>query len=345
MDSDWYLGWNIFVEDTQATQCLVDSEFRGEPQNESLSWSQKFKYAWDCIKNSGDSTVEGRVRDYLRPYSTEKTGTHLTFGRWLTNTSKVIAKLGIEYQLLSAKEPGIIESFRLLENSGWRNILGGSFEYDNRDDRLFPTKGVFSNISLDYIHKRRGSNHLLRLDGMFSHYVSAQTLLSFLPFSNYSPVMNFLGRIIWKNKLQYGVVRSVNQKPVPVDLLYLLGGPHSLRGYQYYSIGKKITVPGMEGVFPYGGTQQFLYNLEWQFPLFPKARLYGLVFFDMGYADDQLFTGWKTFWSRLKKDVGLGVMFITPLGPLHFKWGIPISENYKLKTHQTEFHFSVGADF
>lgn len=352
MDSDWYLGWSTFIEDTQATQCVMDAEFRGEPTGKDVSvpWSQKFQYMRNCIKNSGDSKVEGPfdTRTYIRPYFTEKTGTHVTIGRWLTNTSKVIAKLGLEYQLLSAKEDGIIESFQLRENSGSRGVLGGAFEYDNRDDQMFPTNGVFTNLSLDHIHKWRDSNNLIRFDWTGSHYISTKTLLSFLPFDQsvaYSPVMEFLGRVVWKNKLQYGRVHSVSGKSIPVDLRYLLGGPHSLRGYQYYAVGRQIEVPGIEGAFPYGGTQKLLYNLEFQFPILPKARLYGLFFFDMGYADDQLFTNWRAFLSQLKKDVGLGVMFMTPMGPVNLKWGIPISSDYKLNMAETEFHFSVGADF
>ena len=351
MDSDWYFGWNTFIEDTQATQCLTDAEFRGEPQGKdvSVTWSQRFQYIRDCIKASGDSVVDGSFdTSYLRPYFTEKTGTHVTLGRWLTSTSKVIAKLGIEYQLLSAKEAGIIEEFQLRENSGVRNILGGSFEYDDRDDQMFPTNGLFTNVSLDHIYKWRDSNHVMRFEWMGSHYISTQKLLSVLPLDQsivYSPVMEFLGRVVWKNKLQYGRVHSVNGKSIPVDLLYLLGGPHSLRGYQYYTVGKQIVVPGVEGSFPYGGTQKLLYNLELQFPILPKARLYGLFFFDMGYADDQLFANWKNLFSQLKKDVGLGVMFMTPMGPVNLKWGIPISEGYDLNIDQIQFHFSIGADF
>lgn len=350
MDSDWYLGWNTFIEDTQATQCIMDSEFRGEPQGEdvSVTWSQKFQYIKNCIKNSGDSMVEGLfdTRTYLRPYFTEKTGVHVTVGRWLTNASKVIAKLGIEYQLLSAKEPDIIENFQLRENSGVRNILGGSFEYDNRDDQMFPTSGFFTNISLDHIYKWRDSNNLLRFHWTGSYYINTQKLISLLPLSQsiaYSPVMEFLGRVVWKNKLQYGRVHSVNEKSIPVDLLYLLGGPHSLRGYQYYSVGRKITVAGLS--IPYGGTQQLLYNLELQFPILPKARLYGLLFLDMGYAEDYLFADWRTLLSQLKKDVGLGVMFVTPMGPVNLKWGVPVSEDYRLDIDQIQFHFSIGADF
>ena len=359
MDSDWYLGWNTFIEDTRATQCLIDPEFRGEPEGGSIKWSKKLQYMWNCIKKPGASktsssfiakSVKGREEDvsYIRPYFIERTGTHLTFGRWLTNTSKLVSKLGIEYQLLSAFKDNIIEGFQLQEHSGARNILGGIFEYDGRDDRLFPTNGFFSNISVDHIYKWSSSNHLARMDWTGSHYVSTKTLLSLLPFSQsfaYSSMVDFLGRVVWKNKLQYGRVHSLNRGSIPVDLLYLLGGPHSLRGYRYYSVGKKIAIEGLQREVPYGGTQKFLYNLEMQFPILSKARLYGLAFFDMGYADDQLFTNWKTFLSHLKKDVGLGVMFITPMGPINLKWGIPISENYRLKMDQAQFHFSVGADF
>ena len=348
MDSDWYLGWNVFVEDTRAVQCLIDPQFRGEPKDSK--WLDKMQYIQNCIKNSGTSkagTLAGeRLSEvsYTRPYFTEKTGTHLTFGRWLSNTSKVISKLGLEYQLLSAFEDSIITAFQLREYSGVRNILGASFEYDDRDDRLFPSKGFFSNISLDHIYKWSDANHLARVDWTGSFYISTRALLSLFPLSQpaaYSSVMDFLGRVVWKNRMQYGQVRSLNRDSAPVDLLYLLGGPHSLRGYKYQSVGRSIAVEGIEKRVPYGGTQKFLYNLEMQFPLSRKARLYGLMFFDMGYADNE----WTALWSHLKKDVGLGVMFVTPIGPINLKLGAPISDDYRLKMGQAEFHFSVGADF
>ncbi len=352
MDSDWYLGWNVFVEDTKATQCLIDPQFRGEPKGSK--WPDKLQYIENCIKESGASKARGFVSkgledvSYTRPYFTEKTGTHLTFGRWLSNTSKVISKLGLEYQLLSAFEDSIITAFRLKEYSGIRNIAGISFEYDDRDDRIFPSKGVFSNISSDHIYKWSDSNHLVRVDWTGSHYINTRTLLSLFPLSQsfaYSSAMDFLERVVWKNRLQYGWVHSLNRDSVPVDLLYLLGGARSLRGYKYYSVGRSISVAGKEKKVPYGGSQKFLYNLEMQFPLLKKARFYGLVFFDMGYADHQLFASRQAFWSRLKKDAGVGVMLSTPIGPLNLKLGVPISDRYRLELDQAEFHFSMGADF
>lgn len=349
MDSDWYLSWNMFIEDTRVAPCLMDSggELKG-----SVTWSQRLKYVWSCIKNSGASQVNSPVAggigglSYIRPYFVEKTGTHLTFGRWLTNTSRVVSKLGVEYQLLSASQKGVVDSFQLVEHSGVRSIFGSSFDYDDRDDRMFPTSGFSSNISLDYIYKWKDSNQIIQMDWMGSYYMSTQKLLSLLPFLQsvtYSPTMDFLKHIVWKNKLQYGQIHSLNRGAVPVDLLYLLGGPHSLRGYRYYSVGRQISVDGE--MVPYGGTQKFLYNLELQFPILTKVRLYGLAFFDMGYADDRLFNNWKNFFSLLQKDVGLGVMFLTPMGPINLKWGFPISKGAKLDVQKFEFHFSVGADF
>ena len=131
------------------------------------------------------------------------------------------------------------------------------------------------------------------------------------------------------------------KKNIPFDKLYLLGGPYSLRGFSIYSVGTKKEVTDVSGThyIPYGGIQQIVYNLELQIPLIPKARLYGSFFFDIGYAADQIRL------SDLRKSVGFGVLFSTPMGPINLKWGFPLNPIKKYKEDALSFHFNVGYDF
>ena len=350
LDSNWYLNFNIYFEDTvfvryvkKLGRCLVnDTRFS------------------ECIKNYSykdiqKQSISRNFEDY-RPYSAEKQGVQIALGRWFSDTVKVFYKTGIENVFLSSPDPEVNNHFHLSQARGRRGTLGGSLEYDNRDDRMFPTKGVLSSLSLDYIRKFRYENfspqNLARVDASLGYYISLNRLFS-LPFFPRTPryVMfeELLRKFVLKNKFQYGRIGSFSQdKRVPVDLLYLLGGPHTLRGFGVYSVGGcHLNVCDYKG-HKYGGNSQAFYNLEFQFPLMSQRRLFGLLFFDVGFADDNLFQGAliKT-WNKMEKDVGFGFLFVTPMGPLNLKWGFPFKKSsWALALEEgPEFQFSVGTEF
>ena len=87
-----------------------------------------------------------------------------------------------------------------------------------------------------------------------------------------------------------------------------------------------------------GGTQQLLYQAELQYPLIKEAGIMGVVFYDIGAADDTIDS--DGFYS----DVGMGLRWFSPIGPLRFEWGFPLNRDPE-RHRPVVFEFSIGTPF
>src|SRR4030095_11161895 len=95
------------------------------------------------------------------------------------------------------------------------------------------------------------------------------------------------------------------------------------------------------GSLPLGGNMQVIWNSEVEFPLFKKVGISGVLFYDMGNAynlEDRYCSGLQRKHSQvsikfdpcfraaesltvgLRKSVGFGFRWISPIGPLRFEW-------------------------
>ncbi len=99
------------------------------------------------------------------------------------------------------------------------------------------------------------------------------------------------GRIIFRGSLGYTIVDDL--KSLPLSLLFLTGGPESVRGFRLQSIGP--------------GRYLKIISLEYQHII--VGNWYGAVFADAGTAANQ-------FNRSLSKGVGIGVGYNSPVGPI-----------------------------
>jgi outer membrane protein insertion porin family len=116
--------------------------------------------------------------------------------------------------------------------------------------------------------------------------------------------------------------------------------------------------------FVLGGNKQAILNLEIEFPLVQSAGLKGVVFVDGGNAfnDDEGFfyigtpasmraPGYLIGSNRivptplgLFTSFGFGVRWFSPIGPLRFEWGIPITK-HAARDRDVVFEFTIGNFF
>ena len=365
-DSDWYFSFDFFYENSEFSQFLRTNlndylNDKPSPKNVPITNQRAENDANDSQNNSATESPYPLLSG--RPYIIERKGFQFALGYWLKDQWKILPKIGLidmrmqelTESLMTGLGSSVRESFQLDASEGLRVLLGGSVEYNGKNDVLFPTSGLHTRFSSDYIYRfarmKFSGLNLFKIDLSVSHYANIQDLFSNLSRNLISlKWSNYLSNVTLKNKIQYGSIYSLGsgESFIPVDLLYLLGGPVDLRGYSLLSVGKTISIPragGSSYSIPYGGAQQLVYNLELQLPILLRNRLYGLLFFDIGQADDHLIPKiFKRGWNVLKKNVGIGVSWASPLGPVHLKLGFPI-EHEKDFFKDKEFHFNIGYDF
>lgn len=223
-----------------------------------------------------------------------------------------------------------------------------TLEYDKRNDRFAPTSGVYASSSLEYAGL---GGDMRYTKGFFTGRWYKK----------------LIWELVFRNNFTYGFIRAndPNSTP-PYNELFLLGGANSLRGYDWFSIGRRRysskryqCLTGQLGQdqcppngynqfpqnqatqnlanVPYGGTQQLVYNTEIEFPLISEAGIRGVFFYDVGYADDVL------KFEDLRSDVGFGFRWFSPIGPLRFEWGFPL--NRQDGENATSFQFAIGSPF
>ncbi len=111
---------------------------------------------------------------------------------------------------------------------------------------------------------------------------------------------------------------------------YFLGG-ESLRGFEVAGVGARLWANqdyALGGLWKINGTFQL------NFPVFipDEYQFKGFVFYDYGVlgeppSSDMEYAGIDNLYSdRLRQSVGLGVYWKTPMGPMNFSWGFPITK-------------------
>jgi outer membrane protein insertion porin family len=127
---------------------------------------------------------------------------------------------------------------------------------------------------------------------------------------------------------------------VPFYRRYWLGGATSLRGW-----GRFDVAPLFEGV-PIGGHTMMDSSAELRVPLW--RSLSAVAFADAGNA-------WNNAWdfnlNDLRYDVGPGLRYLTPVGPIRLDFGYQLKRipglliDGKPEAHRYRFHFSIGQAF
>lgn len=161
-------------------------------------------------------------------------------------------------------------------------------EYDSRDDRINPRRGVFYSTSVQAGRKKNlGPEELVKASGSRKTYDNKRI---YLDAEFYLPA--------WKRQVLavslHGRQIQSNEGVIPTPDLFRLGGAKTLRGYR-------------EDQFRGSGIAWS--NIEWRYVLGRRSRVF--LFMDTGYfstKDDQTFKMGYGFGFRL--ETGLGMMGI-----------------------------------
>jgi len=247
----------------------------------------------------------------------------------------------------------------------YTTAIGPVLQFDQRNNRLFPTKGFILDLRTQFASAYFGAGGLSFIENQLIESAPAQGLMGGSWFldskakSNNFFQLNTSARFYFDLNLDIlkGVIAKVNVSLGYMDTFgqllisenYFVGSQNTVRGYHLRSIGPVALVgrlrpdkPLMD--FIVGGNKQFLTNFELEFPIVKNLGLSGVLFLDFGnvYAHDEnyFFAGGqsKTFESPTPYDplgiyaltglyssFGFGVRWMSPLGLLRFEWGVPLT--------------------
>ena len=116
---------------------------------------------------------------------------------------------------------------RNLFNSGTTSAIRFAISWDSRNNRLFPTEGVYAMASTEI------SDSLLASDNNFIRHE--------LNLRLYKPIW---GPFVAKLNTQWGLVTSRDGRGVPIYERYFLGGITDVRGFDIQSIGPRLGIAG-----------------------------------------------------------------------------------------------------
>jgi len=233
---------------------------------------------------------------------------------------------------------GVLLANRFL--SGVTSSLRLSLTYDKRNNRLFPSQGFIHYGSVEY------APPFLKIGGspfLFTRYTAYSRLYFPLPLG-----------AVFKTNATIGYIQQLDaNRPLPISELYYVGGINSLRGYLLRSISPTLLAPRSGSPdasidrLDVGGNKQLVLNLELEFPVFEKAGIRGVVFYDAGnaYATNESFFEDDDGYAKLGlyHAVGFGFRWFSPVGPLRFEWGIPITP--RPEDQRILFEFTIGNFF
>ena len=345
LDSRWYFGSDFYLDHWRRNTlknnfpaCVAFDKSKGRYRNNVESGRFKDEKARLEAQKKLQSQQELCWSSFPnvnnRGFAEKKIGGGITFGRSLTDTLKLL----FYYRLETVELTNTIDNefYPVDYASGFRNPVEAIVEYDERNDRLFPTAGAYSRSSIIY-------------DGVFGKFDY------FTLSTNFRFYRALFWEFIFRMNVQYSqhLVFSDNTEAIPFDRLFLLGGIDSLRGFKYFSVGPRkksdriyqkalwYEHPHPESVSEliFGGRKEFYTNLELQFPVFPGAQLLGVLFVDIGTAYNELQS------IDLRGNWGFGLRFFSPAGPIRLEMGFPFSPQPEFGEGSSEFQFTIGLPF
>jgi outer membrane protein insertion porin family len=255
----------------------------------------------------------------LARYETETAGAALRLGVPVSEIDTINYSLGYENTAITtfADSPLIYQDY--VETFGPENtnlFVTVSWARDQRDSLIYPTKGSLNRSGAE-VGTPGGDLQYYKLSYQYQRYFPLTRNLVFLA----------------NGEVGYG--DGYGDQPLPFFKNFTAGGISSVRGFKSYTIGPK----DLSGA-PRGGSQRLVANAELLFP-FPglendrSVRL--TTFLDMGYVGDKFDT------ADLRFSTGLGVHWISPLGPLRIMFGFPLRKKEGDSTQLIQF--TVGGVF
>ena len=192
---------------------------------------------------------------------------------------------------------------------------------DARDSALVPSRGYYTQANAEY-GTPIGATQYYKADLQAQYYYS------------------FARGFVLGLNFQGGYGNGMSGKPYPIFKNYFAGGIGSVRGYEPSSLGPRDATTND----PIGGSKMVVGNIELTFPLPGTGydrTLRVFTFLDGGNV-------WGTQGNSigangLRYGYGMGLAWISPIGPLKISLGFPLQKH--TGDQYQKFQFQIGTAF
>ena len=189
---------------------------------------------------------------------------------------------------------------------------------DNRDSALVPTAGRYTRFNLDYAFL--GDAKFLRVNAQAQQYV---------PISR---------AFTYGVNAEVGYGKGLGGRPYPIFKNFYGGGLGTVRGFDQGSLGPV----DVTGAF-IGGNRRFNLNNELYLPVPGAGADRTLRIFVYADAGNVWGENEKITLGSVRASAGLGVSWVSPVGPLKLSYGTPVRK--KPEDRIQRLQFQIGTAF
>jgi outer membrane protein insertion porin family len=258
----------------------------------------------------------------LNAYSLVTTGGGMRFGVPVTELDTVFIGGNFEQTTIGNGTNLPVEYKDYVNKFGWTTRalpISMGWARDGRDSALVPTRGVYQRLNAET--SLSGDIRYVRANAQFQQYIPLT--------KKYTLAYN----------VDLGWGQGLGGRPFPLFKNFYVGGLGSVRAFEQSTLGPASASSGLY----LGGPKKVVLNGEFITP-FPGAgndrtlRLF--AFTDVGKAFGE---SEKVDLDQLRASVGVGLSWISPMGPLRFSYGLPIRKQSTDKIQRLQFQ--IGTSF
>jgi outer membrane protein insertion porin family len=190
---------------------------------------------------------------------------------------------------------------------------------DGRDSALVPTRGILQRFNSDL--SASGDARYVRTNYQIQQYTPLT--------KKYTLALN----------ADLGWGQGLSNRPYPLFKNYFVGGLGSVRGFQQSTLGPSDSTNSLY----LGGPKKIVLNAELMAP-FPGAgndrtlRLFAFTDVGRAFGENE-----KINFGELRSSIGVGLSWISPMGPLRFSYALPMKRQVTDKIQRLQFQ--IGTSF
>lgn len=261
----------------------------------------------------------------LDAYSLINSGAGLRFGVPVTESDTVFVGINAEQTEIREGTGLPIEYSEYAKNFGTTSSavpLTLGWARDGRDSALVPTRGSLQRVNADV--SVAGDVRYARASYQYQQYypLSKKYTLAF------------------NTDLGWG--QGLKGQPYPLFKNFFVGGLGSVRGFEQSTLGPPSNPSNTSPIY-LGGPKKVVFNAELLMP-FPGAgndrtlRLFGFTDIGRAFGESE-----KVSIDELRASAGVGLSWISPMGPLRFSYAMPIRQQTGDKIQRLQFQ--IGTSF